>query len=164
MATIPKTAAKVVHVLSGGQMPMLVLPEGASQTFKRGEPVFLSAGLATEIGDNPTQILGLAAEDARNVAAAVNDVAVEVLNSDVMFEANLSDSVGTLIATAQADIGQAAGIFRDTTNSLITVYKLAATNHRVQIIAHSKKDAIGDIGGRVLCVVIPKFRQLDTTS
>ena len=167
MATVQIAAAKVVKTISGNNPMVLVLPEAASVTGKRGELVFLnSAGFVAETGADPTQILGLLAEDGHNDGSAGDsNIAVEIANADNIFEIHLSDSAGAGVATVAANRGAGLALFRDTTNSRVTAYDAVDnTKIRVRCIGHSAKDALGDTGGRLLCMFVGPFRQLDTTS
>jgi len=168
MATVTVGSASVTRTISGNSPQILTLPEAASQTFKKGELVYLSAGYVTEIGANPAYILGMAAEDAHNDDdAGTHNVAVYIANNDTIFEIHKTDSSGSGAATAVTDVGREFAIYRDTTNSWVTAYISGAgagANARLMCLDHSGKDTVGDTGGRLLVVVTGSFRQLFCTS
>jgi hypothetical protein len=144
---------------------ILVLPEAASVTAVRGELAFLNAGYVEECGNNPRDILGLFSEDGHNsTPAGTNNVSVEIANADNIFEFNKTDSSGVRVASAATDRGKGFALYRDTTNSRVTVYDGTNANIRVRCIAHSQKDVVGDTGGRLLCMFLGPWRQLDSTS
>jgi hypothetical protein len=144
---------------------VLVLPEAASVTAVRGELAFLNAGYVQECGNNPRDILGLFAEDGHNDSSAGDsNISVEIANADNIFEFNLTDSSGVRAVTAATDRGKGFALYRDTSNSRVTVYDGTNANIRVRCIAHSAKDVVGDTGGRLLCMFLGPWRQLDSTS
>jgi hypothetical protein len=167
MATIPLQRTAVAKTISGNSPLTLSLPEAASQTFERGEWVYLSGGYVTECGHNPGAILGLAAEDGSNGDAGANDVKVVIAHDDVVFAANKSDGSQSAAATAVTDRGKVLVIDQDTTNSKCYV-SLAegddAANGRLICVDLDGKDVLGDTGGRLLFQVLGNYRQLLSTS
>ena len=174
MATLTLGAATVIKTISGNSPQILVLPEGASNTGKKGELCYLSGGYVTEIGSNPNLILGMLAEDAHNDdAAGTSEIAVYIANSDTIFEFNKVSTAagagtgGTGAATAVTDIGKAFGLYRDTTLNIThaTVAEGASASQRqLMCVDLSDKDTVGDTGGRLQCIVNGNFRQLYCTS
>lgn len=168
MSTIALQPLRFARTVSGNSPMVLVLPEAASQTFKKGEPVYLVAGYVTECGNNPAAILGFANEDASNdTVAGTSDVGVVIANDDNIFEMNKSDTAGAVAATAVTDVGKAFALYRDTTNSKAYAHVAEgaqAANGRFMCLAISGKDVVGDSGGRLLLHVIGKYRQLFVTS
>lgn len=162
MATIAQQSMIVAFTISGNAPRVQSFPEAASQTFVAGEPVYLSSGYVTECGDDPSAILGIAADNAHNDSTAGKySVGVYIPDSDMVFEANIYGG-GNL--TAITDVGRSMGIYRDTTNSKLYVDKGDTHNHRVVVVGLSKKDAVGDTYGRVLVQFEQKYLQLGITS
>jgi len=162
MATIAQQSMIVAFTISGNAPFVQSFPEAANQAFKAGEPVYLVAGYATECGDDPSAILGIAADDGHDdTASGTHDVGVYIPTPDMVFEANI---YGGGNVTAITDVGRSMGIHRDTTNSKLYVDKGDTANHRVVVIGLSKKDVVGDTYGRVLCQFEQKYLQLQATS
>ena len=165
MATVTVQRARVARTISGNSPQVLTLPEAASQTFKKGEFVYLSGGYVTEIGANPALILGMADEDGHNGATAgLYNVAVVIANMDTIFEIHKTNSSGVAVVTAVTDVGKEFAIYRDTTNSWATAYDGGGANSRLICLDHSNFDTVGDTGGRLLVQVLGSFRQLFCTS
>ena len=165
MSTVTVQRARVARTISGNSPQVLTLPEAASQTFKKGELVYLNGGYVTEIGANPSLILGMADEDAHNGASnGLYNVAVVIANMDTIFEVHKTDSGGTAAITAVTDVGKEFAIYRDTTNSWWTAYDAYGANSRVVCLDHSNFDIVGDTGGRLLVMVRGSNRQLFSTS
>jgi len=165
MATIAQQSIMVDHTISGNSPQVLTFPEAASQTFKAGELVYLSSGYVTECGDDPSAILGVAADDAHNDASdGTHEVGVYIPNHDTVFRANVYHSTGASAVTAKTLVGNSYGVYRDTTNSKVYVDVEDTSNHRVIILALSRLDSEGDKYGRVLFQFEQKYCQLQTTS
>ena len=166
MATIPVQRARVARTISGNSPQIMTFPEAASQTFKKGELVYLVGGYVTEIGANPTAILGMAAEDAHNEDAGDYNVGVYIANNDTIFEFSKTNSSGNAVVTAVTDVGAEFAIYRDTSNNWATAYAAAGGygNQRLICLDLSNFDVVGDTGGRLLCMVMGTFRQLFCTS
>lgn len=170
MATIALQSAKAVKTISGNSPQTMFFPEAATQTFKTGEFVYLVSGKVTEISDTATlTILGMAAMDATGVTDT--PIAVYIANEDTIFELNkVSNAVaagtgGTAAVTAVTDVGTIAAIYRDTTHNIANANWYAfGGSERLFCIGLSEKDVVGDTGGRVLCMVTGRFRQLYSTS
>jgi hypothetical protein len=172
-ANIVLQRALAARTISGNPPQTLVLPEAASQTFKKGEFVYLVAGYVTEIADaTPDLILGMAAEDAHNGDAGAYNVGVYIANADTIFKLNKvsaggSGTGGTIAATAVTDVGKAFALYRDTTNNIThAVVAEGALGAQRQLICidHAGDDVLLDVGGRLLCIVNGKYRQLYCTS
>lgn len=116
--------------------------EGASETFKKGAVVGLTAGLLVELGADPTGILGLSLADANNVSTNPrNEVALA--KPGALFRANLSGSS----ITAQSDVGVKYGLVKISNNWHVD--KTETDNVRV-VVRSVDVDAIGDTNGRVV--------------
>ena len=80
MATIAKQPIEAAVQGHGSNPWTLTLKEAASQTFVKGELVFISGdGYVTEIaGDTPSAIYGVAAGPAHNSTAGAYEVPIEL--------------------------------------------------------------------------------------
>lgn len=170
MATVTKSAMTQVRSLVGGTPSPLTFGEAASQTYVKGEIVFLSAGYATEIaGDTPSQILGLAGQNANNDASAgTHDTSVFLAHPSTVFEANLlASGLADYVLTA-ADVGKYVGIQRDTSNSKVFLNVTppnGGANVRACIVGiDTRTSAVGDTNARVQFVFLNNFVQLNATS
>jgi len=164
MATVTLTRAVLAKTESGNEPLVINYPEAASQTFVKGEFVYLNGGYVTECGDNPTTILGMAMDDAHNDSSAgTHKVGVAVFSDNTILEMNKVDTSDSGLATAYSDVGKTFGIYRDTTDSQVhAVYN--STSPRLICIGLSGSDQVGDTGGRLLLRVIGTYRQLSSTS
>lgn len=167
MATIALGIITPAKTISGNSPQTMMFPEAASQSFKRGEFVYLASGKVTEIASTtPAQILGVAAQDASGTTDT--DIAVWLCNDDTLFEANVT-SGGSTAVTAVTHVGNLMGIYRDTSGNM-THLDSAITNTatyastRVVIFGLSGKDVVGDSYGRELFQVCAVYRQLGRTS
>ena len=168
MSTITLSRARVARTISGNSPQVMTYPEAAAQTFKKGEFVYLVDGKVTEVGDDPTIILGMADQDASGTTDTA--IAVVIANEDNIFslhkvsETGGSGGAGTGAATAVTDVGKCANIYRDTTNNMSHAGMYAfGGNERLMILDISGFDTVGDIGGRLLCIVYGKYHQLFST-
>ena len=171
MATIAKKPIFARMTMHGGPPMSLTLKEGASQTFVKGEIVFINAsGYVEEIaGDTPSEIYGVAAQDAHNTTAGAAEVSVWLADPGTLFGINVLESTLTDHVLAQTDLGTFAAIQRDTTNSKVyaNISTTAGANTRIFIHCVETADsnsAIGDTNGRVLVTFRQTFVQFGTTS
>jgi len=163
MATITLTRAVLAKTESGNEPMVIDYPEAASQTFVKGEFVYLSGGYVTECSDNPTAILGMAEDDAHNSTAGAYKVGVSIFSDNTILEINKVDTSDAAVATAVTDVGKTFGLYRDTTdNQVHAAYN--STSPRLICIGISGSDLVGDTGGRLLFRVIGTYRQLASTS
>ncbi len=168
MATIALQRACVAKTISGNSPQVLMFPEAASQTFKRGEFVYLVAGKVTEVGDAPGIILGMAAQDAS--ATTDTNIAVYIANEDTIFELNkvsnssTASTGGTAAATAVTDVGALFNLHRDTTGNKTHAGLYAFGGNEKFMCIDLGQDVVGDTGGRLLCMVHGRWRQLFSTS
>jgi hypothetical protein len=157
VATIPLSAFEIAKTTDGGPPTELYFPEGASQAFVAGEPVYLLNGYLVECGDNPALIVGIANGPAHNTTAGAYNVPVLLADERNIFRAQVCSAAGTRAASAVTMVGRAMALLRDTTNSLLQVLStpLDGANGRVYCVGLSGQDVVGDTGGRVLV----KFKQ-----
>lgn len=157
MATIPKQKPAVAYTRSGGPPHRRSYPEAASQTFKRGDFVFLSGGKVTICADDQAAstgagtngILGIADQDATGVTDTPI-ICVEA-SPDVVFVVNNKST------TAVADVGKQAQL--DLTSSNWTIDVTDNTGGQVSIVGLDPRDTVGDTNGRLLVTVLTNFCQ-----
>jgi hypothetical protein len=168
MATVGKDLMLWIRSQADASPTTIDFKEAASQTFKKGELVFVDAdGFVYEIaGDTPTTIMGLAEQDAHNdTVAGTSTVQVALANGVNIFEANcLQTTLGDHVLV-QADIGTFMGIQRDTPNSRTYLNaSVKNANSRVLTLRIGQASALGDTNARLLFIFHPKFTQMQSTS
>ena len=178
MATITQQPVTPSMSAVGAEPSLLELPEGASETFKKGMAVYLASDGVTVCGANPGKILGFAADDAHNDGTAgTHKVGVYLALPGTIFEGNLvtsgnangNNASPTGATTAQALLGLSYGINQDGTNFLTTVdtSDTGGGKERVTVLAmaeqygvdDSYRGTLGDIGARVLFTVMAAYSQ-----
>jgi hypothetical protein len=160
MATISLQSAKAV----GQNINYLTFPEAESQTFKRGQFVYLSSGYVTACADDAVSILGMAAEDANDDSAAgTHEISVALAESHAIFEANVYHGTPASAVTAiTTPCNGANSVFALQVDSNKCYVDLEDTGHDAfLVIGLSPKDAVGDTYGRVLFKVIPSASQCE---
>lgn len=160
MATIGLMKVSAVKTISGNSPQVVPYPEAASQNFKLGQPVYLAAGLLTELAAEttlPISILGFAADDASGTTNKMTNV--WVANADTIFEANYTDGSLAAAVTSKTIVGGVYDLDIDDTNKKVHIAS-AQTKPIALIVGLSEKDAEGDTGGRVLFQIVPHARQM----
>jgi hypothetical protein len=156
-----------LKTLSGHSIPRESFPEAASQTFKKGDLVYLNGGYLTACGADPTLIMGVATSDGHNTAAGADSTVVELAHPNTLFIGNLdtqaSEGAGT---TAATDRGKMYGV-----KALAAapyqwyVDKTDVTNKRVIVwdiwtaVQDGVPMAVGDIIGWVVFAFDPTYFQ-----
>ena len=162
MAVITRRRIEPVRTISGNSPRTLVLPLGATQTFKTGECVQLVAGYVQVCGSaNPTAILGFAAEDATSGTAGQYNIKVWLADRDTIFVGNVGS--GSTQTTSVALRGAGAGLY-DVGDYWTVDTSITATTQRVQIVDLDTRDTVGDTYGRVHFTVKQPYFQLASTS
>ena len=166
MATIAKRAIDVAKTISGNPARMLSFPEAASQTFKKGAVLTFNASgyVIVSASDNPTRILGVAAEDAHNATSdGDKKIMFYVADDDTVFLANLSDSA----VTALTDRGRDCGIKNESGTWTVDKTATKANSRLIICDLHADYDtveAVGDTNGRVHFQFFSQYRILNHTS
>lgn len=172
MAVIALHRIEPVKTVSGNAERTLTLPLAASQTFVRGEPVYLVAGYVTEATAS-TVLLGFAAEDATSGTAGQYNVKVWIADTDTIFVGNkgatslASNATADTYVTSVVDRGRQAALFNATatTAGVWTVDVTGTgTNSRLTIVDIDPRDTVGDSLGRLHFTVKSQFAQLQATS
>lgn len=166
MATISKVPLRVVGTLHGGPPLSRVYPEAASQTFVKGEAVYLNgsghvAEYTAAIDDGTQTFLGFAAQDGHNDTTAATSTVEVWLGFGNIFEANVTSN-GSDQTTAITQVGGVYPLYQDTTNSRVAV-DIADTGSQgdwCRILELSERDAAGDTNGRVRFTLVPAALQV----
>lgn len=151
MATIPKQRPTVAFTRSGGPPHRVHLPEGGSQTFKKGDFLILSSGRVVISGSAPSAatVLGIAAHDASGVQDT--PVAIEEANDDTLFVIN------GISTTAITHIGVACQLNLTSGNWTADTGTAANTLIPVKL---DPRDTLADTNGRYICQVHSAARAL----
>ena len=133
MATQPRIAISAAKALGGLSIPGENFPEQATQTFKMGAVVSLTAGYLGEAVADPTLIMGIATRDGQNGATAgAKDQLVHLAGGLTLFRGNLDNGAGTL-ASAATDRGKMYGLAKHAPSGKWYVDSTDVTNKRVVI-------------------------------
>lgn len=108
--TRTKAKIRVARTFSGAPAPVMYFPEAASQSFAKGDPVYLVAGKVTICPDDPTVVLGIA--EAPATGTTNTPIPVTLATADVVFEGsvNLDGDGGSDNVIAQANVGLSHGL------------------------------------------------------
>lgn len=155
MATVTKDKIYCTNQLSGGSPTPWTFKEAATQTFVKGEVVFISGAFVTELAsDAPAAILGVAAQDAHNDAVAgTHDVSVFMAQAETVFTGNMVTTALADYVLLAADQARQAALIRDTVNNKVHLNAAITTQAgggRVYVIGvDGKTSAVGDTNARV---------------
>ena len=118
-------------------------PEAASQTFVQGNLVYIdSSGYLAECANDPTEVAGVAAEDASNGDAAAKQTAYWAADMGAVFVARSNTS------TAQTHRGASYGTVESSSVHYVDIAE--PTTLVVYILDLDPRDAVGASGGRYL--------------
>jgi hypothetical protein len=157
MATIALQEAESKKTWHGGPAIVVTRPEAAGQSFKRGEFVYLSGGKVTLAAVTQNTFLGMALHDASGTTDT--PVQIALATADTVFSANLT----TGQTTAVADVGKSYG-FAIVSARWHLSNAIVGANARALIVDLDDRDVVGDTQGRLLFILLGKFRQIDVTS
>jgi hypothetical protein len=178
MATIALQPVLPVQT-PGPEEYVMEFPEAASQTFKKGYPVYLAATGITICAANPAKILGFAADDAHNDGSAgLHNIGVYIAHPSTIFAGNIvvsgnangNNVAPTKAVLAQAQLGLSYGLNLDATNMIATVDTSDTGSSKERVVPFAPLNAygqgdpseggMGDTGARVLFTVMPAYSQL----
>ena len=154
MATIAQLAAKVVS-----SHKIIHLPEAATQSFKKGEFVYLVSGKVTVLPttvQSQSKIAGMALRDASGTTDTA--IPIAVAEEGVVFEANVYHSTAASAITAVTQVGASYGIKVSSNKQYVNIED--TTNRIAKIKRLSPKDTTGDQYGRVEFEIIGSRCQL----
>jgi len=129
-------------------------PEAASQSFKKGQPVYLSSGKLTACGNDEVQILGIALAD----ASGTTDTSIPVLLATplTIFEATAT-SAGSDVQIAVTHVGKHYALYVSSNDVYVD---LGDTDHDALKVVDLVDDA-GTTNGKVLVKVLAAASQFD---
>jgi len=142
MATITRLAAKLIT-----SAKILYYPEAASQSFKKGEFVYLVSGKVTVVAygvAGSAKVLGMAMQDASGTTDTA--IAVAIAEEGVMFEMNVTTT------TAITQVGASYGGSISSNKHSLAIADTTFKYFKVKDL--SPQDAAGDTYGRVLVEVM----------
>ena len=171
MSTIADNIVLARMTFTEGEPPIFYCPEANSQSFVKGELVFMSFGYLTEIGgDTPEQIYGVAAAAGANSATAQTDgvmTPVFLALPTTVFEANMKQGSLANHTSVASDFGTTMAIQRDTSNSktfLNASTKNGGASVRVFVHGPGSGSVVGDVNPRALFTFLPNWVQFLGTS
>lgn len=143
-------------------------PMAASQTFKRGEFVYLdNAGRITVCAAGPGGIAGMAMADAADCAVAGVTlgaaVPITLAKRGQQFTLNVTNA-GSAITTQNIMQGHQAGLYVASNIHYADYLPAGHATKRFVIDDIAQDNALGDTTGRVIVEVIKGFAQLDQTT
>jgi hypothetical protein len=154
MATVLQTAACIPT-----DATIFNFPEAASQTFKKGQAIYLSSGKVAACATDAVLIAGFACQDASGITDT--EIAVAIAQPGTLFEMNIYHSTPASAITAVTDVGTRYGLYVSGNKSYVDKEDLV--NLRFVVVALSPKDTVGDTYGRVLAEVGKTYCQLSGT-
>ena len=169
MATQVLRKAYARQTISGKGPRVEMFPCAATQSFKKGDLVYLVAGRLTVCGADPTAILGVAAGDAVSAADAVallQLIPVDLAEPDTLFQMSMATSTAGGAATlTQAMLGLGTVLYKDGTAGSGLWYCGNATGGASnRVIIDKFIDAVGDVSPKVLVRFVSKYYQMYHTS
>jgi len=147
MSTITRFAAKLVSPAK-----ILYFPEALSQSFKKGEFVYLVSGKVTVASygaGGAAKLLGMAMQDASGKVDTA--IAVALAEEGVLFEMNVTTT------TAITQVGLSYGGSISSNKHSLAIADTTYQYFKVKSL--SQKDAVGDTYGRVLVEVLGRICQ-----
>lgn len=131
MAAQPRIAISAIKTLGGYSIPQEAFKEAATQTFKKGALVFLSAGYLQECGADPALIMGVASRDGQNGANAGDyKQSVYLAHPGTLFLGNLDNGSGSTTSAA-TDVGKMYGVAKHSSSGKWYVDSTDVTAKRV---------------------------------
>ncbi len=161
-----KSAVIVSRTLHGGPPIQQEFPEAASQTFKKGEAVYLDgygsvAEFTLGVDAGGQRWLGFAAEDGHNDSTAGNSKCAVYLAWGNVFEMNVTAN-GADQATAITQVGTLYPLHHNTTDSIsqVDISDTAGTLDSLRVMKVDSRAAAGETNGRVEVMVIDSAVQI----
>lgn len=142
----------------GARSNLMYFPETASQTFKEGQPVYITtAGRITACAAGAQAFLGIAAMDAQGTVDL--KTAVDVIKPGDWFVGNVYHATAASAVCADASVGLKYGF---TVTSNIGVVNIAdVSTVGVKIVARMPEDSATDVYARVVFAFISTYVQSD---
>lgn len=155
MATITQEQNRVAYTISGGSPEVRVAREGASQSYTKGQPLFLTATCLRAVpttecsqADLVRGIAGIANQDGGSYTNSTTEVEYVVANDDTVFMANVISGQSEATSTLNHRyIGSVCGASNTASRFYVHVKMTAATNSL--LIPRGLVDNSGDKYGRV---------------
>lgn len=170
MPTQNKQSVRPAYTLHGGPPQQKAYPEAASQTFLKGEAVYLNgsghiAEYTAAIDDGTQRFLGFAAEDGHNNLSAGAVTCSVWLGWGTVFEGNVCGAAGADQVTALTQVGTLYPMFQNTGDSIVQVdiSDTASQGDWLRVLAISPKGPVADTNGRVEFTIVPAALQVSGT-
>ena len=169
MSTQNLTPVLVAFTISGNTPLTRSYKEAASQTFKKGEAVYIDgsgyvAEYTASIDDGTQRMIGFAAEDAHNGTAGQYECLVNLACDDTVFSGNIYHGTVGSAVTAQTDLTTLLPLkeLPSQGTGMVAIDKENTSGQldMARILDFDKNHAIGDTYGRVLFVIEAAGRQI----
>jgi len=169
MATIADNIVLARMTFTEGEPPIFYVPEANSQSFVKGELVYIVGGYLTKVpADAYVSVYGVAAAPSANSASAqANGVMtpVELALETTVFEANMKQTGLANHTSVAGDFGVVMAIQRDTVNNKMFLNASdVVTNPRVFVHGPGQGSVVGDVNPRALFTFLAKYTQFGATS
>jgi hypothetical protein len=158
--TIVPTPIVARKNMAGTEPPFLAFGEASTQTFKKGEIVYLLSSRINVIASaTPAIITGVAHQDASGVTDA--EIGVWMASPTQLFEGNIMSGAAqtTDYVSVVGDFGISMGIKKDTTYNVWILDRdtSGATNARVYVYKPADGAKVGDTQCRALFTFLPRY-------
>ncbi len=141
-----------LEIVSGGVKTTAT--EAASQSFLKGELVYLVAGKVTVVASGGTVIWGIALQDATGTTDEPIDVQVD--DGTLVLRGNVYHGTAASAVTAVANLGIKYGIYVSGNKAHLDI---SNTANDAAVITSLDKGEIGDVYGRCNFKLIPAVLQ-----
>ncbi len=160
MAVKSLVAARVATTSGNTHENIRNYPEAASQSFKKGQFVYLASGKVTECADDAVAILGMAMQDATGVTNT--NIPVALADANTLFEMCVYNSTPASAVTAITQVGVNYALKVDSNKCYVDIED---KGHDAFVVEDfSPVDAIGDQYGRVFVRVLAAASQVQAGS
>jgi len=135
------------------------VPEAAGQSFKRGELIYLVAGLATVVASDGVVIYGMALQDATGTTSTMIDVLE--FDSSTILRGNVYHSTPASAVTARANVGIKYAVYVGSNKVHVDIED---TGNDAFVIVSLDEGEVGDIYGRCYFKVLPAVLQTEAAA
>lgn len=145
-----------------GEHRIVSYGEASSQSFLKGQFVYLASGLVTVCADDATTILGMTLIDATTATTGV--IPVVIATDNTRFEGNVYHATAASAITAATNLGVKYGLEVDSNRCYVDIGQTAADAFTIDKILVGGGKSVGDTYGRVVFKVIAAVRQDDAAA
>lgn len=151
------TESYAIGTLTGSAVPVLNFPEAASQTFVKGDFVYLTSGYLTICGTDPALILGIALEPAHNTTAGLYNIGVALATEFTLFGLSVYHATPANNKIEAADMGKIVDILKSAAGKWTADKATVGSTSRYAILKFI--DPLGTISGKYGGIIAATYRQ-----